>query len=311
VNKFNWLVRRELWEARSVWVAPAVLAAILVVGTLLGALLSGTISLDGLGPDQAAKVHEKLTPEHLDGIAALALGFIALLFLILVMFTQFLYAVDALYGERRDRSILFWKSMPVSDAETVLSKLFVAAVVMPAVAAGIAVATQVVLFAIGSAKLASLDFLQGHLWTPSLWGGSLLVTAYVLVASALWCLPVLGWCMLVSVWAPRSPLMYATLPPFGLALGEWLMFRSHHVWTICLERLNVAGLLSHALGGRIPGRGVGLVVDENHMDVPRTLVETMRPGRFLGSPEVWIGVAVGAALIGAAIWLRRRRDETT
>ena len=309
MNKFGWLVRRELWEARSVWVAPAMLAAILVVCTLLSALLTGTISLEGLPPDKAAKLHQKLTPENLDGIAALTLGAIAAVFLILVMFTQFLYAVDALYGERRDRSILFWKSMPVSDAETVLSKLFVAAVVMPAVAAGVAVVTQLVLFSIGSAKLSSLEFLQGHLWTPSLWGGSILVTAYLVLASALWCLPVLGWCLLVSVWAPRSPLMYATLPPFGAMLGEWLMFRTHHLWTVCLERLNLFGLLAHALGGRTPGH-FGLVVDDDHMEVPRSLVETMRPGQFLSSPDVWLGVVVGAALVAAAIALRRRRDET-
>jgi ABC-2 type transport system permease protein len=305
MNKFLWLVRRELWEARSVWVAPAMLAAIIIGCTLITALWTGTISLQGLGPEDAAKLHEKMTPEHLDGIASLTLGFIASLFLVLVMFTQLLYAIDALYGERRDRGILFWKSLPLSDAETVLSKLFVAAIVMPLVAAGIAIVTQLAFFAIASTKLSSLELLHGHLWTPSLWAGSILVTLYLVIAGALWYLPVLGWCLLVSAWAPRSPLMYATLPPLGVALAEYFTLRSHHVWAVCLERLNLVGLLAHALGGP----GVNLVIDDQHMIIPRSLVEMMQPAQFLGSADVWIGVAVGVGLIAATIWVRRSRDE--
>lgn len=305
-SRFAWLVRRELWEARSVWVAPAILAAILVFGTLIGALWSHSISLQGLGPDDAAKLHDKLTPEHLDGIASMALGFIFMLFVLLVMLTQFLYASDALYGERRDRAILFWKSMPVSDTETVLSKLFVAAVVMPLVAVGIALATQIGLFAIGSAKLASVEILHGHMWTPSLWGGSIVLMVYITLAGALWYLPVIGWCLLVSAWVPRAPLMYATLTPLGAALGEFVVFRTHFLWSIGMDRLKLFGLLAHALGGP----GVHPVIDGNHMDIPRSLVETIRPGQFFGSADVWLGVAAGAALVAGAIWVRRRRDET-
>ena len=305
MNKFLWLVRRELWEARSVWVAPAMLAAVVIGCTLIAAFFTGTLSLQGMGPESAAKLHEKMTPEHIDGFVSLTLGVIGSLFLILVMFTQFMYAVDALYGERRDRGILFWKSLPLSDAETVLSKLCVALVVMPVVAAGIALATQITFFAIASAKLSSVELLQGHLWSPAVWGGSLLTLLYLTVAGSVWYLPVVGWCLLVSVWAPRSPLMYATLPPIGLALAEYITLRSHHLWTLFLERVNYGGLLSHALGGH----GTVLAIDDEHMQVPRTLTELLRPGQFVGSAAVWAGVAVGAGLIAGAIWLRRTRDE--
>jgi ABC-2 type transport system permease protein len=309
MNKFLWLVRRELWESRTVWVAPAICAAIIVGGALVAAFGTGTISFQGMDPADSAKLHEKMTPEHLDGIASLALGGIAVPFFIMVLFTQFFYTIDALYGERRERAILFWKSLPISDAETVLSKLFVAAVVMPVVAAAAALVTQVVVFTIASAKLAPLELLQGHLWTPVLWGGSLLVMVYVLVASALWYLPLVGWGLLVSAWAPRSPLMYASLPPLAVGLGEYIVFRSHYALAVIGERVGNLGLLGHAFGGRSRGGGFGFVIDQDHMQIPRSLVETMRPGQFFASPEVWIGVAVGAAFVAAAIWVRRSRDE--
>jgi ABC-2 type transport system permease protein len=306
MNTFRQLVRRELWEARSVWVAPALLAAILIVGTLIGALWTGSVSIEGLSPEQAMKLHEKMTPEHLDGIASLALGFVFMLFFLLVMFTQFFYAIDSLYGERRDRAILFWKSLPVSDAQTVLSKLFVASVVMPLVAVAIALATQFALFAIAGAKLASIDLLNGHLWTPSLWGGSVVFMLYITVAGMVWYLPVIGWCLLVSAWAPRSPLMYASLAPLGAALGEFLAFHTHYLWTIGVERVKLFGLLSQALGGHAIN---SVVIDDEHLNIPSSLIETMRPGQFLASVDVWAGVAVGVALVAAAIWIRRSRDE--
>jgi ABC-2 type transport system permease protein len=307
MNKFLWLVRRELWEARSVWVAPAILAAIMVGGTLLGALLTGSASLEGLGPEDAAKLHEKMTPEHLDGVVSLALGFIFMVFLVLVLFTQFIYALDSLYGERRDRAILFWKSLPVSDLATVLSKLLVASVVMPLVATAFALATQLAMFAVGGAKLASIDMLHGHLWTAPLWGGSILFMLYISIAGMFWFLPVIGWCLLVSAWAPRSPLMYATLTPLGAALGEFLVFRTHYLGTIVGERVKLFGLLSQALGGHAIN---SVVIDDEHFNIPHSLLETMRPLQFLSSPEVWGGVVVGALLVAAAVWVRRSRDES-
>jgi ABC-2 type transport system permease protein len=225
-----------------------------------------------------------------------------------VMFTQFFYAIDSLYGERRERGILFWKSLPISDAQTVLAKLFIAAIAMPLAAAAAAFVTQVLVFIIASIKLGPLEILHGHLWTPSLWGGSLLLTGYLLLAGALWYLPVLGWCLLVSAWAPRSPVMYATLPPMGVALAEFIVFRTHYFWDVCVERLKLFGLLAHALGGRAVNH---VVIDDEHMEIPRSMVETIQAGQFFGSASVWLGVVVGAGLVAGAIWMRRNRDEST
>jgi ABC-2 type transport system permease protein len=245
LNRFNWLIRRELWETRSVWLAPAALGALIVACILVPALVTGSVSLEGVSPDQAADLHERMTAQNLDGAASLALGLIGAFFIILLMFMQYMYALDALYGERRDRSVLFWKSLPVSDAETVLSKLGFATLVMPAVTAAATIVTAVL-----SAKFGEVEQLQGHLWTPSLWGGSVLVTLYILLANSIWYLPVLGWCLLVSAWVPRSPLMYSILPPAAIALIELIALRSSHVWHAVLARIDQGAPADRAPRGR-------------------------------------------------------------
>ena len=46
------------------------------------------------------------------------------------------------YDERKDRSVLFWKSLPVSDRDTVLSKAVSALVVAPTLAISVAIASM-------------------------------------------------------------------------------------------------------------------------------------------------------------------------
>jgi ABC-2 type transport system permease protein len=308
VNKFLWLVRRELWEARTVWVAPAVVAAIMIGGALLGSIGAGSIHVEGISAEDLATTHPQLTPAKIDALAGVALASIAVPFLITVMFTQFFYAVDALYGERRDRSILFWKSLPVSDLETVLAKLCVAAAVMPAAAAAAAIATQFLVFLIVGAKLSSLAILAGHLWDPVTWGGALAVDGYVLLTGILWYLPFPAFGLLVSAWAPRSPVMYASLAPLALMLAERVALGTRHVREFVYDR--TVGLFAHAFShGAGPG-SVRFTVDEDTVEVPRTLFAAIQPLKFLGSPGLWVGLALSAAFVVAAVWLRRYRDAS-
>src|SRR5712671_4468442 len=114
---------------------------------------------------------------------------VAVPFLIMVTFTQFFYSIDALYGERRDRSVLFWKSLPVSDTETVLSKLSVAALVMPAVAAAGMFVAQIGVCAAAAVKLAAVPDIQAHLWNPAVWFNVLALDAYLAATCTLWYAP--------------------------------------------------------------------------------------------------------------------------
>ena len=307
MNRFIWLIRRELWEARAVWIAPAICAGIVVGGAVIAALASHPIGF-GMDTAQLADMHEGLTSDKLDAIAGVSLAGVAVPFFIMLMFTQFFYSIDALFGERRERSILFWKSLPVSDAETVLSKLAIGAVVMPAVATAAAFIAQIGVCAAAAAKLSAVSGLQGHLWSPAVWGDVLLLDLYVMATSMLWCVPLVAFQLLVSAAAPRAPVAIAILMPLAAAFAEWLVFRTHYVLRILMDR-SVGGLAMHIFTAH-PRDGFGVHVDSDTMDLPHSLLSMMRPLDFLGSVDLWAGLAVGAALIAAAVWTRRYRDAT-
>ncbi|HXQ30945.1 MAG TPA: hypothetical protein VN790_03125 [Steroidobacteraceae bacterium] len=311
MNKFLWLIRRELWESRAMWVAPAVCAAIIIGGTLIATVLHGTVNVH---PEDAAHLAQlrTLTPDRAEAFASIALGVIALPFFMLVLFTQFLYALDSLYGDRRDRSILFWKSLPISDTQSVLAKLTVAAAIFPLAAIAAALVTQLIVFAICSIKLQTLSVLTGHFWIPATWAGSLLVMGYLYVASLLWYLPLTGWALLASAWAPRSPFLWAALPPLALGLLELIVLRSAYVLHAIGERVGGASLMARAFS-MSHASGFTFVVKTDHstMTIPRALTDMMQPAAFFSSPSLWIGVLLAAGFVGAAVWVRRYRDAST
>src|SRR5206468_10746510 len=82
--------------------------------------------------DQAQQHHIFATRYELAGALIMGTALIVGIF----------YCLDALYGERRDRSILFWKSLPVSDVMAVLSKLAIPIVILPLLSFAVTVATQ-------------------------------------------------------------------------------------------------------------------------------------------------------------------------
>src|SRR5579864_7071220 len=109
---FYWSVRRELWENRSIYIAPLAVAVAFLFGFLISMVhlpdkMRAALALD---PMQQREIIER--PYNMA----------ALLLMGTYLFVAAFYCLDALQGERRDRSILFWKSLPVSDLTTVLSK---------------------------------------------------------------------------------------------------------------------------------------------------------------------------------------------
>jgi len=189
-----WSVRRELWENRSIYIAPLIAAAVVLVGFLISA---------GKLPDRMRAV---LALDPAQQGAALAKSYsIAAIPIILTMFiVGFFYCLDALHGERRDRSILFWKSLPVSDLTTVLSKASVPLVVLPALAFAIIVATQLIMMLLSTAVLATNGLSAAMTWTQLPWFRMSLVLLYGLIVLTLWYAPIYGWLLLVSSWARRT-----------------------------------------------------------------------------------------------------------
>ena len=269
---FLTLVRRELWEHRGLIWAPLAMALTIIVLSLLGA--AQDITLPGV-------VVVRDADEQRDFLSTLMIGLLVPQ-LLAGLVVVFFYLLDGLFTERRDRSILFWKSLPVSDTKTVLSKLFVALVAMPLWIWALSLLVGLVVFGVLAAKVSNTPAAALGTWHGEDWLVLQATLLGKLAVAALWYLPVAGWLLLVSVLAKRAPFLWATLPFLVLSLAERIALGSNEVGALVAQRL------------------FGF----------REEVALMSEFPLLASPYLWIGVAVGAALVYAAIRVRQRSDDS-
>src|SRR6266699_4824594 len=152
---FSWSVKRELWENRSIYIAPLIVAVVVLFGFL--------ISTGGL-PDRRRTVL-LLDPATAHAAIEMPYNFAAIMLIFTAFIVGVFYCLDALHGERRDRSILFWKSLPVSDLTTVLSKASIPLVVLPVLVFAIIVATQLIMLLVATAVLMGNGVSAATLWS--------------------------------------------------------------------------------------------------------------------------------------------------
>lgn len=288
VRLFYWSLRRELWENRSLYIAPLCVGSLVLFGFVLSTagLPHRRHVLMALDPAaQAAAISRPFD--------AAAMAVFATMFIVAAA-----YCLGALHGERRDRSILFWKSLPVSDALTVLAKAALPIVVMPVIAFSIIVAVQLVMALVSTAILAgNYPGAASQQFAPLQTAG---VLAYGLVTMSLWWAPLYSWLLLVSGWARRVPLLWAALPPLGLALVERIAFGSSTLGSFIRARL-VGGF---PVAFVLPRHGSASA----HHSMATSVSSQIDPGRFLSSLGLWSGLALAAAFLAAAVWLRRRQE---
>lgn len=263
-----WSIWRELWENPSIYLAP---------------LAAGVLFLVGFAISQIRmRLHKEVfwTAEHFELAPALIMG--------AALIVSAFYCLDALYGERRDRSILFWKSLPVSDVTAVISKLAIPILILPLISFVITVATQLLTLVISSAIFAGSGVDVGKLWTevsllrvPAIW------LYHLVTVHGLWYAPLYCWLLLVSAWAPRAPFLWAALPPFVIYGVEKIAFNTSYFLDMLKYRL----------------MGSGANMSEHQQDFTSTLI----PHHFLSTPGLWTGLAVAAIFLYATVQLRRSR----
>jgi ABC-2 type transport system permease protein len=218
----------------------------------------------------------------------------------MIMFTVFIvgivYCLDALHGERRDRSILFWKSMPVSDLTSVLSKAIVPLAILPLLTFVIVLATQFIMLLLSTAVLLPSG-LAGTTWQLLPWPRLLLILLYGLVSCILWEAPIFAWLLLVSSWARRATFLWAVLPWLAISAVEKLAFDTTFFMRMLVHRLT---------GGFEEGFVVVKYSKDAHVPVVDRLTQ-FDPLKFLSSPGLWIGLVIAAAFFFAAVRVRRYR----
>jgi ABC-2 type transport system permease protein len=276
-----WSIRREFWENRSIYIAPLAAAGLFLFGFM--------ISLIHLPAKVRAAAGEPGLQynliEHSYMLAAL-----------LIMATTFIvalfYCLDALHGERRDRSILFWKSLPVSDLVTVLSKASIPIFILPLITFAITVALWVMMWLLsGVVLLGSGLRLPTESLHFSLVEMSLVLLYHLLGIHGLWYAPIYGWLILVSGWARRAALLWATVPLLAIGIVEKIAFSSSH--------------FAHLLGYRFSGGGEPM--GSKATSIEALLMPNMSLGQFLTSPGLWTGFALTALFLALAMRVRRSR----
>src|ERR1700686_2245909 len=254
-----WSIRRELWENRSIYIAPLAVAGLFVFGFVINMLaLRHRIMASSL---DAAQQHNVLATQY-ELAAALIMG--------TALIVGIFYTLGALYGERRDRSILFWKSLPVSDVTSVLSKLAIPIIILPLLSFAITVATQFIMLLLSSVILAGSGLNIATLWREaSFFYVSFGLLYHLLTVHGLWYVPLYSWLLLVSAWAPRAPFIWAFLPPFVICGVEKIAFNTSYCLTMLQYRLTGPGEAMTQFGA------------------PPGFMASLIPTHFFSTPGLW------------------------
>jgi ABC-2 type transport system permease protein len=276
-----WSVRRELWEYRSIYIAPLAAAAVYLLGFLISLR-----RLPGKMRDLAP-----LDPAGQQHVIAMPYDFAAGLMMAVALIVGVFYCLDTLHGERRDRSILFWKSLPVSDVTAVLAKASIPLVVLPLFAFSVTVVTQFIMLLLSSAVLGANGISVASYWMHlAFFQTSVMLFYHLFTVHVLGHAPFYAWFLLVSAWSRRAAFLWAFLPPLAIAFVEKIAFNTSYFGEMLLAQLS-GGTEAIPFPGRMP-------IDPGMQ---------LTPGYFLLSPGLWIGLIITAVFLAAAVRLRRNR----
>jgi ABC-2 type transport system permease protein len=314
------LIRREFWEHKSLWIAPLVWVGLITL-FFTWALIQGSdnhhakVMMDAQSMDQTGLTdHDREEMRKAIKIpddkkeTLFAVSFLAIFGLISVFMTVvvFFYLIDCLYTERKDRSILFWKSLPISDTEVVLSKMAVAIVVAPLGVILLTAIMQLLLYVIVWLRLHGS--IIGEVmpdWSFLAWLRSQAVALGVTLGGVLWYAPIAAYLLLLSAWAKNKVFLWVVLPPVALPVLERVFLGSSHV--------------AEFLGRRFSGYVQEMRVDPSAFEASNRggnlpsvsdVYNAFHLSNLFTSAEMWLGVAAAAALIFAAIRIRRFRDDS-
>ncbi len=276
-----WSIRRELWENWSIYVAPLAVAGLVLFGFLIR-LIGFPARMRALSALDVAHQRDAIQGPNI---------MVAGLLMVTGMLVGAFYSLDALYGERKDRSTLFWKSLPVSDVVTVASKASIPIFLLQLLVAAIIVVTQTIMLMASSAVLLGSGQSASTVSTHVPWVQmSLMMFYHLIVLHGLWHAPFYAWLLMVSSWARRTPFLWAVLPAIAIGMVEKVAFNTRYF----------GDMLIYQLTG---GSGIGASRDMAPLD----MLGHFEPGRELGTPGLWIGLAVTALFLFVATRLRRQR----
>jgi len=278
-----WSIRRELWEHRSVYIAPLAVVAVFLFGFFINSF-SLPRRMRALSALDSAHQHQALLQPY---------DFAAGVVMLVAFVVSVYYSLDCLHGERRDRSILFWKSLPVSDLTVVLAKATIPLVIIPLLSYVLTFVSHLTMLLWSSTVLLASGQSVSTLWAHvSLFQTTLMILYHLVTVHTLWYAPIYCWLMLVSAWARRAPFLWAVLPPLAIAALEKIIFNTAHF----------AKFIGYRFGGpqafTFPSKA----------DMPMHQMMSLDPVKFFSTPGLWLGFLAAAIFLVLAARLRRYRD---
>ena len=257
--------------------------------------------------DQVLRSHDVVSKS--DSIVSALLLVLAGFFFAVMCVVAVFYLLDSLHSDRKDRSVLFWKSLPVSDTTTVLSKLATAAVAIPLWTWVATIAASILFALVLNTRLsfATSVNLWPLIWDPRPWFSVQVLLLWSIVAGVLWYLPVMGYLLLVSSWAKRAVMLWAALPPLMLMFVEEMVFDTSRVGAMLGYRFG--GWLEHAFGSPADIPHDVVMFENEGVPFPAQLTDVPTVGAYFSNIDLWIGIAVAAAFIWGAVLVRRHRTE--
>jgi len=298
------LIRRELLEHKALYIGPVILGLVLVLLEITG---HAAVEAFGNKVDIALLGATNIGINQRAALISVLMTVLSSLFVLEMTLLAAFYTLDSLYAERKDKSILFWRSLPVTDAETVISKLLTALIVIPLITMAVIAATHILVLLVTSIWVGVRGANAWHLIWQAVplvdnWGA----TMVVIIALTLWLSPFIGWFLLVSAYTKRSPMLMAVLPIIILPMLERTILDSTLLYNALFVRTGKLPIYKNVDLEAVFSSETLHVTGEKGLN----MLAMLDIGRFVTSPGLWAGLLVCGLLTAAAIYVRRYRDDS-
>ncbi|MEA1890427.1 MAG: hypothetical protein U9N50_11680 [Pseudomonadota bacterium] len=322
MHSFTTLLRRELWEHTSLKGIPLTLIGFVLLANFAFIFLLNS-SVGSFNVSNGEEVRSlgsyinfftQLEPGQQTAIINSTMITTGMIINSVLLIVMFFYLLDSLYGERKDRTILFWKSLPVSNKQTVLSKLTVAVIIIPVIIFFTTSLANLLTLGLQSLVFYKNQYAADLLWQQTDVSGLSLFSIFLLIQQTIWYFPVMGWLLFCSVWCRKPPIIVAVLIPVILVFIDTSFMLGTGISEILLERLPL-GIMSMQLGNESSLMAYNYSLNEQQLPGFNMSAGISVPSiddilSFFMNIKVWVGLIIGFFFTGMAISLRRWRDDS-
>jgi ABC-2 type transport system permease protein len=292
-------IKKEVWEFNKLlfWV-PVIIIVMMVAAPLLQLMIIEDYQWNGI-VNKLTQLQNQPIVEELGQVSFAAISGLFMPFMMVAFLVQLYFFLVCLFDERRDMSVYFWRSMPVSDATTIASKLLTGVLVIPGIfmiAATVTLVLILVLAFIGCLVLSSAyDISLWHVWGGLDIFSNVVLVCLSLIPFALWLFPLFAWLMLTSMFANKAPFLWATLPVITLILVEAFVVHYFNLDSSFFRQI----LMDY----------FGINEVTIHHSFSHESAMRLMPFKVIMSKVSVVGLAVGAGLMYLTYWLRVNRIQ--